>query len=99
MPKRDFNKVATLLKSHLGVGILHIFRTHFLKNTSEELILNLPGTQVYLTVSLALQKKILSSVLSHESVVLKKSSLPRIFVHCSSLQFNLIRAIVLLIGK
>ena len=93
MPKRDFNKVAPLLNSHFGVGILHIFWT------SEELILNLPGTQVYLTVSLALQKKILPSVLSHESVVLKKSSLPRIFVHCSSLQFNLIRAIVLLIGK
>ena len=99
MPKWDFNKVATLLKSHFGVGVLHIFWTPFLKNTSEERLLNLPGTQVYLTVSLALQKEKLACGLSHGSVVLKKSSVPRMSVHCSSLQFNLIRAIVLLIGK
>ena len=98
MSKWDFNKVTTLLTSHFGVGVLHIFWTPFLKNTSEERLLNLPGTQVYLTVSLALQKEKLR-IFSHGSVVLKKSFVPRMSVHCSSLQFNLIRAIVLLIGK
>ena len=48
MPKCDFNKVdlhcfATLLKSHFSMGVpvnlLHIFKTLFLKNTSEWLLL------------------------------------------------------------
>ena len=41
MPKCDINKYATLLKSHFDVGVLnvnllHIFRTFFPKNTSED---------------------------------------------------------------
>ena len=41
MPKYDFNKVATLLKSHfvMGVLLLRIFRTLFYKNTCGGLLL------------------------------------------------------------
>ena len=36
MPKYDFK--ATLLKSHFGINLLHIFRTPFFRNASEELL-------------------------------------------------------------
>ena len=54
MRKCDFNKVATLLKSHFGMGVLlpnlqHIFRTPFLKNTSEWLHLKVASSHKKIT--------------------------------------------------